>query len=218
MLKPDWRRMMEEEILKHSTDNKKPRLLLHVCCAPCSSGVLEMLCRHFSVTCYYDNPNISPKEEYDKRYLELTRLIKEMPLDEVPSCMAEDYDPTRFYQMSQGLENEPEGGKRCFLCYEMRLRDTARKAKAGQYDYFTTTLSVSPYKNAAKLNEIGGRLSQEFGVPYLFSDFKKGDGYLKSIRNSKTYGLYRQNWCGCEFSRRQSELKEAMKHEKEKDS
>ena len=181
---------------------KVPRLLLHACCAPCSSYVLEYLASHFSITVQFYNPNIGEEEEYLHRAEELKRLIGEMPAKYQVSYTEGPYEPEKFEKMAQGLENVPEGGERCFRCYELRLRESAAFAKENGFDYFTTTLSISPLKNAQKLNQIGAALSDEYGVPYLFSDFKKKDGYKRSLELSKVYGLYRQNYCGCRFSKR----------------
>ncbi len=180
-----------------------PTLLMHSCCAPCSSYCLSYLAEYFQITILYYNPNISLKEEYDKRVCEQIRLIRELPVKYPVSFVEGNYEPERFFEMSEGLEKEPEGGIRCFQCYEMRQRETAAYAKKHGFDYFTTTLSVSPHKNAQKLNEIGLALEREYGVPYLVSDFKKRNGYLKSIEYSKEYGLYRQNYCGCVFSKKE---------------
>lgn len=208
MPKTNYRLLMEKEIEAIRQENRSPRLLLHVCCAPCSSGCLEELCEAFRVTCFYFNPNISPKEEHDRRAAELERLIGVFPLRLPPDVAVGAYEPERFEQIAQGLENLPEGGERCFRCYRLRLEETAKKAAREGYDYFTTTLSVSPYKNAEKLNAIGAELAERYGVPYLFSDFKKNDGYLRSIRKSREYGLYRQNYCGCVYSKEQAEKKQ----------
>ena len=209
MNKTNWRLKMLEEIDKHPVTH--PRLLLHVCCAPCSSGCLEELCAHFDVTCFYFNPNISPREEFDRRACELERLTREMPLGLPPRVEIGSYEPERFEEIARGLEDVPEGGERCFACYRLRLEETARHAREGGYDYFTTTLSISPLKNADKLNLIGGELAETYGVPYLFSDFKKADGYLRSIQRSKEYHLYRQDWCGCIYSKKESERRRAEK-------
>jgi len=186
-----------------------PRLLLHSCCAPCSSYVLEYLRRHFEITVFYYNPNISMETEYRKRVAEQKRLIaayNEMVGSGYPIAVVEgDYEPEVFYAAAKGKEQCPEGGERCFACYELRLRETARLAQAGGYDYFTTTLSISPLKNAAKLNEIGERLAAEYGVAWLPSDFKKREGYKRSIELSKEYDLYRQDYCGCVYSRMERE-------------
>ena len=207
MTKTNYRLLMERELALIQSAGRTPRLLLHVCCAPCASGCLEELCAVFDVTCFYYNPNIFPKEEYDRRADELARLARVMPLRLPPRVETGDYDRERFEALAQGMEALPEGGERCMRCYRLRLSETANKARAGAYDYFTTTLSVSPYKNAAKLNEIGGELAEAYGVKWLFSDFKKNNGYLRSIQNSREYGLYRQNYCGCVYSRLQAEKK-----------
>lgn len=183
-----------------------PTLFLHSCCAPCSSYVLEYLRKYFRITVFYYNPNITEDEEYRKRVTEQKRLIaaynaecQGYPIEIIEGV----YEPERFFETSKGLEQCPEGGERCFKCYELRLQETAKRAQAGKYDFFTTTLSISPLKNAAKLNEIGERLAQEYGVRWLPSDFKKKDGYKRSIELSKEYDLYRQDYCGCVYSRRQ---------------
>ena len=209
MPKTNYRLLMEKELEAIRKENRCPRLLLHVCCAPCSSGCLEELCEVFRVTCFYYNPNISPEEEHGRRAAELNRLISVFPLTMPPEVSVSAYEPERFDEIARGLEDLPEGGERCFRCYRLRLEETAKKAAAEGYDYFTTTLSVSPYKNAEKLNRIGAELAEQVGVPYLFSDFKKNDGYLRSIRNSRTYGLYRQDYCGCVYSKAQAERKKA---------
>ena len=179
-------------------NGKKPSLLLHACCAPCSSYVLEYLSPHFEITLFFSNPNISPEEEYQKRLCELKRLVLEMGLS--VKIIEDDYSPEDFFDMSKGLETLPEGGERCRKCYQLRLHKTAARAKQGGFDYFCTTLSISPYKNAQWINEIGEELSKEFCVPFLPSDFKKKNGYKRSIELSRKYDLYRQNFCGCVFS------------------
>ncbi len=187
-----------------------PRLFLHSCCAPCSSYVLAYLRMYFRITVFYYNPNITEEDEYRKRVAEQKRLIaaynekteKRQSAGYRIEVLEGDYEPQRFYEIARGLEQCPEGGERCFACYALRLRETAGRAKAGNYDYFTTTLSISPLKNAAKLNEIGEKLAAEYGVAWLPSDFKKRDGYKRSIELSKEYGLYRQDYCGCVYSRR----------------
>ncbi len=185
-----------------------PTLFLHSCCAPCSSYVLEYLCKYFRITVFYYNPNISFTEEYRKRAAEQKRLIEAYNREQKGYCIQikeGDYEPERFLEAVRGLEGCPEGGERCFRCYELRLRETVRRAKEEKYDFFCTTLSISPLKNAAKLNEIGQALSAEYGVPWLPSDFKKKDGYKRSLELSAEYGLYRQNYCGCAFSVREAE-------------
>lgn len=177
-----------------------PTLLLHSCCAPCSSYVLEYLSEYFSITVLYYNPNIFPEAEYLYRIKEQEKLIKALPVKNCISFIATEYTPDDFYSKIKGHENDKEGGERCFICYELRLREAAKYALQGKFDYFTTTLSISPMKNAAKLNEIGEKISQEYGVDYLFSDFKKKNGYKRSVELSKEYELYRQNYCGCVYS------------------
>lgn len=181
-------------------EGRLPTLLLHGCCAPCSSYVLEYLTNYFDITMLYYNPNITPVQEYNKRVTELKRLIDQAPYPNPVRLIEGRYDSNEFFQIAEGLENLPEGGERCFRCYALRLEESARAAAAGGYEYFTTTLSVSPYKNAAKLNSIGADLSRKYGVKYLYSDFKKKNGYKRSIELSKQYGLYRQNYCGCIYS------------------
>lgn len=185
-----------------------PTLLLHSCCAPCSSYVLNYLSKHFKITVLYYNPNISPKDEYEKRKQEQIRLIQEMPFENKVDVMDCDYDNDQFETLVKGLEEEREGGSRCFRCYRLRLEKTALLASQNHYDYFGTTLTVSPYKNSQKLNEIGYDLEQIYHIPYLYSDFKKKEGYKKSIEFSKIYHLYRQNYCGCVYSKKQSENKQ----------
>ncbi len=193
-----------------------PTLFLHSCCAPCSSYVLEYLRQYFRITVFYYNPNITEDAEYRKRVAEQKRLItayNEMLTESVENkqggyliqIIEGDYEPQCFYEIAKDLEKCPEGGERCFACYELRLRETAKRAQAGGFDYFTTTLSISPLKNAAKLNEIGEKLAGEYGVAWLPSDFKKRDGYKRSIELSKEYDLYRQDYCGCLYSRRARE-------------
>lgn len=179
----------------------KPSLLLHACCAPCSSYVLEYLSTYFNITLFFYNPNITDKDEYEKRVRELKYLVMAMRLDSEIDIIEGIYEPERFFEMSKGLEKALEGGERCFKCYELRLREAAAIASEQDFDCFTTTLSISPLKNAVKLNEIGRRLADEYGVNYLFSDFKKKNGYKRSIELSKKYGLYRQDYCGCIYSK-----------------
>ena len=209
-------------------EKSTPSLFLHSCCAPCSSYVLEYLRKYFRITVFYYNPNISMEEEYRKRAAEQKRLIaaynealskeyvrggntqdviiKDKEVEGYPIEIIEgDYEPECFYEIARGLEQCPEGGERCFACYELRLRETAKRAREGVYDYFTTTLTISPLKNAVKLNEIGERLAGEYGVIWLPSDFKKKGGYQRSIELSKEYDLYRQDYCGCVYSKEERE-------------
>lgn len=184
-----------------------PRLFLHACCAPCSSYVTEYLSEYFDITVFFYNPNITEYEEYLKRKNELIRFISEMKFKNPVSFIDGDYSPEAFFEISKGREELCEGGARCFDCYLLRLEKTAVMAKQENYDYFCTTLSVSPHKNSQKLNEIGGQLSEKYGIKYLFSDFKKRNGYKRSIELSAQYNLYRQNYCGCIYSKAQSEKK-----------
>lgn len=182
-----------------------PTLFLHSCCAPCSSYVLEYLCGFFEITVFYYNPNISSSQEYRKRADEEKRLIDAYNAEGkgyTIKIVEGDYSPALFFETAKGLEDCPEGGERCFKCFELRLRETARRAVQGGYDCFATTLTISPLKNAQKINEIGEGLSAEYGVPWLPSDFKKKDGFKRSIELSAEYGLYRQNYCGCVYSQK----------------
>lgn len=196
----NYQRELDKILAGLAEKETPPRLLLHSCCAPCSSYVLEYLSEYFEITVFYYNPNIYPESEYTKRVLEQQMLIKEMNFKYPVSFLAGIYEQQKFYQMAKGLEYVPEGGERCFRCYALRLKETARRAAEGGFDYFTTTLSISPLKNAQKLNEIGLEAAKEAGVSYLVSDFKKKDGYKRSIELSREYGLYRQDYCGCIYS------------------
>ena len=202
----NYQKELEKLILKNQKDGKVPKLLLHSCCAPCSSYVLEYLSDYFEITVFYYNPNIFPESEYTKRILEQQMLIQDMKFRHPVSFLAGSYDRERFYDIARGLEHLKEGGERCFKCYEIRLEEAAKIAKEIEYDYFTTTLTISPMKNAEKLNEIGAKIAKQYGVEYLQSDFKKKNGYKRSIELSKEYGLYRQDYCGCEFSFRDRQL------------
>ena len=177
-----------------------PRLLLHSCCGPCSSYVLEYLSEYFAITVYYYNPNIYPPEEYQKRILEQERLIRECTFRYPVKFLAGDYRPEEFYDAVKGLEDCPEGADRCFACYRLRLEQAAKAAAELGCNYFTTTLSISPHKNAKKLNEIGEELAGIYRVPHLPSDFKKRNGYKRSVELSNLHGMYRQDYCGCVFS------------------
>lgn len=200
MNRRNYQKELEAELSNLEKEGRAPTLFLHSCCAPCSSYVLEYLSRYFEITVFYYNPNISPASEYEERAREQERLICEMKTENPIHFLEGTYDPSVFYAMARGHEKDLEGGERCFRCYELRLREGAAVAKQGGFDYFTTTLSISPLKNAQKLNEIGIRLGEEYGVPYLQSDFKKKNGYKRSTELSAQYGLYRQNYCGCVFS------------------
>lgn len=201
MNKINYQLQLDAIITENQKAGRVPTLLMHSCCAPCSSYCLQYLAEYFHITLLYYNPNISPRQEYEKRVAEQKRLLRELPVKYEVSFLEGNYDPNRFFEMAKGLEDVPEGGERCFRCYEIRQREAAVYAKEGGFDYFTTTLSVSPHKNAQKLNEIGLALEQEYGVRYLVSDFKKKGGYLRSIELSGEYNLYRQNYCGCVYSK-----------------
>ncbi len=211
MPKENYQLMIEKELSEISLRSEKPSLLLHICCAPCSSYVLEYLSEHFDITLFFYNPNITSGNEYNYRIDEAKRLISEMPLVGNVDFIPARYDTSEFFAIAKGFENEPEGGERCFRCYELRLRETADYAVRNGFDYFTTTLSISPYKNAEKLNSIGKALSEEYGVKYLFSDFKKKNGYKRSIELSHEYNLYRQDYCGCIYS--EAEMKRRKMNE-----
>lgn len=205
MMAVNYQKELDQLLARLQEEKQVPSLLLHSCCAPCSSYVLEYLSAYFNITVFYYNPNIFPESEYTKRILEQQTLISGMETKHPVSFLAGYYDKEKFYEMARGLEHVREGGERCMRCYELRLRESAQIAAQGGFDYFTTTLSISPMKNASMLNQIGGRLAEEYGVKYLFSDFKKKNGYKRSIELSREYGLYRQDYCGCEFSFREAE-------------
>jgi Uncharacterized protein conserved in bacteria len=196
----NYQKELDHIIDQLNEEQRVPTLFLHSCCAPCSSYCLEYLAEYFSITVFYFNPNIYPEEEYQKRVEEQQKLISAMPVKHPIQFMEGEYKPEQFFEIAKGLEHVPEGGERCFQCYELRLREAAVHAQKNKFDYFTTTLSISPLKNAAKLNEIGSKLAEEYGVAYLPSDFKKKNGYKRSIELSKEYELYRQNFCGCVYS------------------
>ena len=201
--KRNYQRELDELLgsLERDEDGGKKKLLLHCCCAPCSSYVLEYLHGWFDITVFFYNPHITEESEYAKRKDELIRFLEEAPFGDEIRQIDADYEPERFLQRAAGHERDPERGERCALCFELRLSETARRAREGGYDYFCTTLSISPHKNADLLMEIGERLSGEWKVAYLPSDFKKKNGYKRSIELSGEYGLYRQDYCGCIFSR-----------------
>lgn len=201
MQKINYQKKLDEIIDDITKHGETPDLLLHSCCAPCSSYVLEYLSQYFKITVFYYNPNISPEEEYRKRVAEQKRLISQLPSKNPVDFIEGDYKPQDFYDIAKGMENIPEGGERCFSCYRLRLEHAARLAADMGFDYFTTTLSISPYKNAPKLNEIAEELSEIYRVKNLPSDFKKKEGYKRSIALSAEYNLYRQDYCGCIFSK-----------------
>lgn len=199
-MKTNYNIIMKDIIEGLNTDNP-PRILLHSCCGPCSTEVIARLTKYFDITIFYYNPNIEPQAEYVKRKQEQIRFIKEFIPKNKLDFLDCDYDHDSFLEIAKGLETEPEGGTRCHRCYELRLSKTALEAKKQNYDYFGTTLTVSPYKNSEVINQIGENIQSNLGIKYLFSDFKKENGYKNSIEYSKMYKLYRQNYCGCHFSR-----------------
>ncbi len=206
-MKENYQLVLNRTLDEIKRGGKRPTLLLHACCAPCSSYVLEYLCEYFDITVYFYNPNITDNNEYTKRADELVRLIREMPLCSEIRFIDAGYRPQEFVSIAKGYEAVAEGGERCFRCYSLRLDKTACAALEMGYDYFTTTLSISPHKNAQVLNEIGDELSAKYNVPYLFSDFKKRNGYKRSCELSEQYNLYRQDYCGCVYSKRKEENK-----------
>ena len=195
-MKQNFERLMTEQL---QNVEKGTRLLLHSCCAPCSSTCLERLKEYFSITVLYYNPNIDEREEYEKRKAEQIRFLRETGWADFLDC---DHDAEAFAKMAKGLEEEPERGKRCYLCYALRLEKTAEIAKANGYGWFATTLTLSPHKNAEWLNEIGANAGGRYELNYLYSDFKKKGGYYRSAELSAEYNLYRQNFCGCKYSKR----------------
>jgi len=200
----NYQLLMEKELEEINKNGKKPKLLVHSCCAPCSSYVLKLLCKVFDITVFYFNPNIFPEEEFSYRSREQQRLIKEMGEGSI-SFIEGRYNPDEFFDAVKGHEGDREGGERCGICFRLRLYEAAKIAAEQGFDYFTTTLSISPLKNAPLLNEIGAEAGEKFGVKYLFSDFKKKEGYKQSIALSKEYNLYRQDYCGCVFSKKERE-------------
>lgn len=214
----NYRVEMEKIIEKNKIefDDRVPTILLHSCCAPCSSHVIETLSPHFNITILYYNPNIEPFEEYLKRKEEEIRFINEFPHQNELNFLDCDYDNEIFHDTIKGLEKEKEGGARCFKCYFLRLSKTAEIAASNNFDFFGTTLTVSPYKNSQKLNEFGEYLSRKYNIRYLLSDFKKQNGYKRSIDLSKEYDLYRQDYCGCIYSKEERELQKSTKENEER--
>lgn len=204
----NYQKCLDETINRNQLNNRIPKLLLHSCCAPCSSYCIEYLSQYFEITVLYYNPNIFPENEYKYRMLEQKRFIDEFPSKYPVKFIETPYTPEDFYTIAKGYEKVAEGGERCTRCYRLRLEYTAKLAKTLQMDYFTTTLSISPLKNAEKLNSIGVELGKEYGVEYLLSDFKKRNGYKRSVEMSKEYEMYRQNFCGCVYSMEEMKAKE----------
>lgn len=211
MNRVNYQQVMENLIADNCIEGRSPRLLLHSCCGPCSTYCIQTLAEHFRVTVFYYNPNIYPSEEYHMRAGEQERFIERFPTKYPVQFVEGAYDTERFYDTVRGLEHVPEGGERCFRCYELRLREAAEYAREHDFDFFTTTLSISPLKNADKLNEIGAKLEQEYGVRYLYSDFKKKNGYKQSTEISRAYDMYRQYYCGCVFSKQERDAQIAAK-------
>lgn len=210
----NFQKELEKIIEQNEKDGVVPSLLLHSCCAPCSSYCLEYLSRYFKITVLYYNPNLYPAEEYDRRVSEQRRLIAALPSENEISLVEMRGEPEEFYSAVRGLEHIREGGERCFACFRLRLERAAEYARENGFDYFTTTLTISPLKNAAKLNEIGEEVAERFKVRHLPSDFKKKNGYKRSVELSKTYELYRQDYCGCVFSKREREQAEKERNSK----
>ena len=207
----NYSKWLEKEIESLRAERVRPRLLLQACCAPCSSYTLEYIASTFDITLFFYNPNISPEKEYDFRASELERFISVHPSCKDVKLEVCKYDASPFWEIAKGLEALPEGGERCMKCYRLRLEETAKAAKNGGYDYFCTTLSISPHKNAEALNAFGREFAEKYGIKYLFSDFKKKGGYARSIELSKEYGLYRQDYCGCAYSKAEAERRNANK-------
>ena len=209
MSRINYQRQLEEQLARIEENGARPRLLLHSCCAPCSSYVLEYLDRWFDITAYYYNPNIAPREEFDRRSAELVRLVQAMPHQGDMRVIVGDYVPELFYSACRGHEADPEGGERCRICFELRLAEAAKMAAREGCDCFTTSLTISPLKNADLLNAIGEAAGKAAGVAWLPSDFKKKNGYKRSCELSREYELYRQDYCGCVFSRMERDRRAA---------
>ena len=218
MTKRNYQKELDAVIEQVTKEGRVPSLLLHSCCGPCSSYVLEYLSRYFAITVFYYNPNIYPPEEYEHRVKEQQRFIAECTFDHPVQFVAGEYEPERFYDAVRTLEDCPEGGERCFVCYRLRLAEAAKLADELGCDYFTTTLSISPHKNAAKLNEIGEELAGITKARHLPSDFKKRGGYKRSVELSAEHGMYRQDYCGCVFSKRERERQQQEKAQERNES
>lgn len=218
MTKRNYQKELDAVIEQVTKEGRVPSLLLHSCCGPCSSYVLEYLSRYFAITVFYYNPNIYPPEEYEHRVKEQQRFIAECTFDHPVQFVAGDYEPERFYDAVRTLEDCPEGGERCFVCYRLRLAEASKLADELGCDYFTTTLSISPHKNAAKLNEIGEELAGITKARHLPSDFKKRGGYKRSVELSAEHGMYRQDYCGCVFSKRERERQQQEKAQERNES
>lgn len=211
-MKQNYQLVLDNIIKNINKNAEAPSLLLHSCCAPCSSYVIEYLSNYFKITVYYYNPNISPSEEFEKRALEQIKLIDTIKTKYKVNYVIAKYNNEEYESIIKGLGNEHEGGKRCFNCYTLRLENTCVFAKNNNFDFFGTTLSVSPYKNSQKINEIGELLQNKYNIKYLYADFKKNNGYKRSIELSKKYNLYRQDYCGCIYSKKERIEKNAKKN------
>lgn len=210
--KQNYQKLLLEKLEKLKLQPKKPKLLLHVCCGPCSTACLSVIADFFDITLLFYNPNIHPYDEYEKRFNELQKFVKIKNNDGYSiKIINANYDPNEYFEKIKGLENEKEGGARCTECFKLRLEYSAKYALENKFDYFTTTLTISPYKNSQLINEIGKDLQEKYGVQYLFSDFKKNEGYKKSIELCKQYGIYRQDYCGCIFSKKEHEKQMKLK-------
>ena len=212
MNRRNYQKELERFLLAWEKEDRITHLLLHACCAPCSSYVLEYLAQYMQITVFFYNPNITRTEEYRKRVEEEKRLIRELPAKYPVAFLEGSYEPEQFFEAVKGLEKEPEGGKRCEVCFKLRLEEAARiAAENGDFDFFTTSLTISPLKNADLLNEVGEAAGEKYGIPFLPSDFKKKNGYKRSIELSREYDLYRQDYCGCIFSERERQLQKEQK-------
>ena len=212
MNRRNYQKELERFLLAWEKEDRITHLLLHACCAPCSSYVLEYLAQYMQITVFFYNPNITRTEEYRKRVEEEKRLIRELPAKYPVAFLEGSYEPDQFFEAVKGLEKEPEGGKRCEVCVKLRLEEAARiAAENGDFDFFTTSLTISPLKNADLLNEVGEAAGEKYGIPFLPSDFKKKNGYKRSIELSREYDLYRQDYCGCIFSERERQLQKEQK-------
>lgn len=199
----NYQKVLDEILNNIESSNKTPKLLLHACCAPCSSYVLEYLSKYFEITIYYYNPNIYPETEYQRRMNELKKFISNYKSINKINLIEEKYDTNDYYKAVKGYERLGERSERCYKCYEFRMTKACKYAKENNFDYFTTTLSISPYKNSNWINEIGSNLEKEYNIKYLYADFKKKNGYKRSLELSKEYNLYRQDYCGCVYSKQE---------------
>lgn len=203
----NYQKILDETLIQISDQKEVPKLLLHACCAPCSSYVLEYLNNYFEITLYYYNPNIHPELEYNRRIEELKKFISEFKTINKIDLVEEEYNISEYFNEVKGLENLGERSKRCYNCYKFRMDKAAKYAKENNFDYFTTTLSISPYKNSNWINEIGNYLENKYDIKYLYADFKKKNGYKRSLELSKDYRLYRQDYCGCIYSKQEREIR-----------